>query len=278
MNIHLDLKGLVISLVLSALLCYILKIEHPLYYALIVGCIYVGLLFLNDSNQNNNSSNNNNGHINNLNMTGHSRGATNNVTKENFGLNYSSVMESNNNDDNSEGEVQENPFKKNNNPLDGLNTEELSSKLNYLHYATSHPFTPKSYVDYRKDYLVNSKTDLKAPKSLKHVVLTNDQYPQLSENQVNFDDCMNHTSGNVLSCNQQNPSLLTDGIANKDEMNQVIREDFSPPEFVNHQNNSCKKMFENAPFNVAYNTPRDSSDDLCSNCIVTDPENVNYLL
>ena len=89
---------------------------------------------------------------------------------------------------------------------------------------------------------------------------------------------MNHTSGNVLSCNQQNPSLLTDGIANKDEMNQVIREDFSPPEFVNQQNNSCKKLFENAPFNVTYNTPRDSSDDLCSNCIVTDPENINYLL
>ena len=35
--------------------------------------------------------------------------------------------------------------------FDGLNPQELTNKLNYLHYATSHPFKPKSYLNYKKN-------------------------------------------------------------------------------------------------------------------------------
>ena len=136
-------------------------------------------------------------------------------------------------------------------------------------------------VDYKKNLNESKKSSLYAPRSLKHLKISKYDYPSLTQDQINFNDCMNHTANHKLSCDQGDnihKSLLTEGIDSSQKLNQVVREDFSSPEFVIKKNNHLKNIFKTAPYNVKYNTPRDYSDDLCSGCSVTELKNANYLL
>ena len=259
-----DLKSLIVAIVLGFLITAVFGFNsHPLYSAIIIFICYLCLICL--QNQYNDK-------------------------KETFDYRSNERFNNNNNNNNNtyphkSFRNKHNKKKKGNSPLDGLFPKELSNRLNYLYYATSHPFKPKSYIKFKLDEENKNKNknkyDLKAPKSLKHIQIAKYDYPTISQDQINYNDCMNHTSGNLLSCNQGDnihASLLTNGISNKKELGQVVREDFSPPEYVNQTKNNIKSLFESSPYDVKYNTPKDYSDDMCSNCSVTESKNANYLL
>ena len=73
---------------------------------------------------------------------------------------------------------------------------------NYLYEATKHPQRSKSYVN----YMFNSNNNT-VPNSVKHLEVSKIDYPELSSDKINVDDCMNHKS-TPLSCNQENPMIL----------------------------------------------------------------------
>lgn len=262
---NISLKSLIISFILGFSITSIIGLnKHPIYPAIIIFICYLSLVELEKEKEPFSYSQKN--------YSYNSKG--NKSIKNSY-----SIL----NNDPHEGELHSLNNKKNRtkNPLDGLSPKQLMSKLNYLYYATSHPFKPKSYIKYKLDEKNKNENDLKAPESLKHIQIAKYDYPSISQDQINFDDCMNHTSGHLLSCNQGDnihASLLTNGISNKKNLSQVVREDFSPPEFINQTKNNIKSLFNTAPYDVKYNQPRNSSNDLCSNCSVTELENVNYLL
>ena len=137
-----------------------------------------------------------------------------------------------------------------------------------MFYATSHPFKAKSYTEY-----IHSNTN-RVPKSVKHLEVSREYYPQLTEDQVNFNDCLNFPKGHPKSCDQGNDkweaehSILTKCIANKKDLNQVIREDFNAPVSVlESTKNKLSVLFQNAP-SVINDDPKDISNDLCSHCVV----------
>uniref|UniRef100_A0A6C0EK82 Uncharacterized protein n=1 Tax=viral metagenome TaxID=1070528 RepID=A0A6C0EK82_9ZZZZ len=118
--------------------------------------------------------------------------------------------------------------KKNKSPFEGLLPQQLKNRLNYLYYATSHPFKAKSYTDY-----LHSNNCLS--KSVKHINVAREYYPQLSHDQVNFNDCLNFPKGHPMSCNlgndkweaeEQQVQLLSDCISNEKDLKQVVIEDF----------------------------------------------------
>lgn len=137
-------------------------------------------------------------------------------------------------------------------PFENLTEEEIKDKLNYLHYATSHPFKPKSYNNWKK---TNPNLNMNPSNSVKHLEVSKIDYPELSSDQINVDDCINHKS-TPLSCNQENPMIL-----NK------IKEDFSKPKSLLEEIKT--PLFKNITNDNIVNTkPHDSSDDLCSSCVV----------
>ena len=131
--------------------------------------------------------------------------------------------------------------KKNKSPFEGLLPQQLKNRLNYLYYATSHPFKPKSYTDY-----LHSNSC--APKSVKHLNVARDYYPQLSQDQINFNDCLNFPKGHPKSCNlgndkwkaeEEKKQLLSDCIANEKDLKQIVIEDFDQKKlFTNTTNTS----------------------------------------
>jgi len=129
--------------------------------------------------------------------------------------------------------------KENKSPFEGLLPQQIKNRLNYLYYATAHPFKAKSYTDY-----LHSKS--KVPKSVKHLNIARQYYPQLSEDQVNFNDCMNFPNGHPKSCNQgsdkwgaeaQQSQILADCIANEKDLKQVVVEDFDQKKLVTNTKN-----------------------------------------
>ena len=141
-------------------------------------------------------------------------------------------------------------------PFEGLTQDELKDKLNYLHYATSHPFKPKSYVNWKKNeknYIMNPSN------SVKHLEISKNDYPELTEDQINYDDCINQIKSSPLSCNQKNPMIL--------DLKKNIKEDFSKPmELID---NFKKPLFKNIPNDeMLEKKPYNLSNDLCSSCVV----------
>ena len=114
-------------------------------------------------------------------------------------------------------------LKKNSLPFDGLNENEMKDRFNYLYYATSHPFKPKSYFNWK----INEKNDDEKINSVKHLKLLEKEYPEMTSEMLNAKDCLNEKIGSELSCNQSN-SILVQGI-NKDNKNLVLKEDFKIP-------------------------------------------------
>ena len=252
-----DIKSLILSFIIGVLIAYSFNIyTHPIYISLIISGIYVLLLLLKYKNIKKQDSNNNL----NINLSNNHRMKKGNKKS---------------NSQNNDSFTDYSDIDKTNGYFDGLKINELSDKLNYLYYATSHPFKPISYNNYIKNVKRYSENDTKSPKSLKHIRISKDQYPNLSQDQINYNDCMNHISGNLLSCDQGNnihASLLTDGIVSKKDLNQVIREDFKAPLDKLECSNSNDILYKNAPYQVKANCPKDYSSDLCSNCIVQEEE------
>jgi hypothetical protein len=141
-------------------------------------------------------------------------------------------------------------------PFDGLEPTELTSRLNYIYYATANPYKPISYIEFKThadNYLDNDGTKL-STNDPKLLTKSAGFYPQLTADQINTRDCLNYGSG-PKSC-FQSPQLffninndfniLTKGV-NIDNSNLVIREDFTNPMILDPNNRYMKPLFANAP-------------------------------
>lgn len=131
--------------------------------------------------------------------------------------------------------------KKNKSPFEGLLPQQLKNRLNYLYYATSHQFKPKSYTDY-----LHSNTNNSTINSVKHLNVSRKYYPQLSKDQINFDDCLNFPKGHPMSCNLGNDKwnsenktvqLLSECIKSEKDLKQVVIEDFDQKKLVGKTKN-----------------------------------------
>ena len=213
------IKYLFVSLILSLLLSNILEIEHPLYISVILLFIFFIICVIQIKRDKKKEE------------------IVEEEKEEGFRI-ITKLCENNKKSDDS--------------PFENLTEEEMKDKLNYLYYVTSHPFKPKSYHNWKKK---NLHLNMNPSNSVKHLELSKIDYPELSSDQINVDDCMNHKS-TPLSCNQENPMILT-----------KIKEDFSKPKSLLEEIKT--PLFKNiANNNIVNNKPHDSSDDLCSSCVV----------
>ena len=164
----------------------------------------------------------------------------------------------------------------NSGPLDNLKPDELLNKLNYIHYATSHPYQPMNYQKYKStsDHQLendkNTEGPIGATNSVKHLESANYFYPDLTKNQINYDDCTNHAPNSSLSCNQgpnnqnlfptQEQSILVAGLKDENDLKIIAREDFSVPAPVLNNDSDVKPLFKNAP--------NKKNGNLCRHCKV----------
>ena len=214
------IKYLFVSLIIALLLSNMLEIEHPLYISVILLLIFFIICVIQVKKDK-------------------KKEIKEEVVEKEEGFRIiTKLCENNKTSDES--------------PFENLTEEEIKDKLNYLHYATSHPFKPKSYNHWKK---TSTHYNMNPSNSVKHLEISKIDYPELSSDQINVDDCMNHKS-TPLSCNQENPMIL-----NK------IKEDFSKPKSLLEEIKT--PLFKNiANDNIVNTKPHDSSDDLCSSCVV----------
>jgi hypothetical protein len=202
---------LFLAFVIGIFISLITKLERPLIISVIIVVIYILLVFINNETR---------------------KPKTRLLSSE------EATILLNNNEKKQTKEVKENynqgsAYKKSNGLFDGLHPTQLINRFNYLYDATKHPQRAKSYVNYM--FNSNNKT---VPNSVKHLEETARYYPQLSRDQVNMMDCMIYDSNHPASCNQGNDKwmaenkIITSGINNKRDLNQVIREDFKPPNLL----------------------------------------------
>ena len=133
--------------------------------------------------------------------------------------------------------IQEKLLKKNKLPFDGLDKEEMKKRFDYLYYATSHPFKPKSYYNWK---LGEKNEELN---SVKHLKLLEKTYLDMTSEMLNAKDCLSHPVGSELSCNQSG-SLLIQGINNKNK-DLVITEDFKRPDNIQPNQKLIKTFLGN---------------------------------
>jgi len=140
-------------------------------------------------------------------------------------------------------------------PLDGLDPSTLLSKLNYITYATSNPYKPLSYVDFKTNadkYLDKDGTKLSTDdKNL--LRYSNAFYPQLTSNQIDATNCLNYGSG-PKSCfqspqlffNVKNDFNILNKSVNENNSNLLIKEDFSNPMVLDTKSRYDPILFANA--------------------------------
>lgn len=231
------IKYLFVSFIISFLISNTLKIEHPLYISIIVIVIFI-IICIIQIKKDEKRENKKKREI----MTDEKEEKK---YKENFRI-IPKLCKKN--------------IRQKKSPFEGLSQKELKDKLDYLHYATSHPFRPKSYNKWKKNgnnYIMNPSN------SVRHLEISKNDYPELSYDQINYDDCLDHHKSSPLSCNQKNPMILDINLEKKD----VIKEDFSKPQEL-FKEFKCP-LFKNIPNDkIVKNEPYNSSDDLCTSCIV----------
>ncbi len=176
-------------------------------------------------------------------------------------------------------------------PLDGLGPDEMSSRLQYLYHATSHPGQQVSYIDYKNDATNRLERDNASLASYDHRMVdrTSSFYKDLSSSQVNVRDCMDGgpngcfqdpralrqlESGQSVciggNCNSDTAAILSGGI-NEKNVGNIVREDFSCPALVN-ATNGMQPLFINAPgspgdeYDISNNTCRGCTVSSCSSC------------
>ena len=167
-------------------------------------------------------------------------------------------------------------------PLDGLDPQTLLSKLNYIQYATSNPYKPITYTEYKTHadkYLDQDGTKLSANEIDPYLLeFSKAHYPQLTSDQIDARDCLNYGSDPSKSCFQSAQlfhNILNKGV-NNDNSNLIIREDFSNPMMLNSVANQNNILFKNAPSgnqNIDLNSEsnetiqlQDNSMATCRNC------------
>jgi hypothetical protein len=166
-------------------------------------------------------------------------------------------------------------------PLDSLSPQELSKRLHYLYYATSHPYQKVSYKDYEThaDKVLNEDNSSLAPDDSKYHNYLLEYYPELTKNQVSARDCLNGGFGEE-SCyqhpkffkNLENSSILKQGVNQKNK-HHVLREDFSSQLLKNQDSYQREiphvpecSLIDNSPSNP--NVFRLINNDLCRGCTV----------
>ena len=166
-------------------------------------------------------------------------------------------------------------------PLDSLSPQELSKRLHYLYYATSHPYQKVSYKDYEThaDKVLNEDNSSLAPDDSKYHNYLLEYYPELTKNQVSARDCLNSGFGEE-SCyqhpkffkNLENSSILKQGVNQKNK-HHVLREDFSSQLLKNQDSYQREiphvpecSLIDNSPSNP--NIFRLINNDLCRGCTV----------
>ena len=184
-NNLLDIKSLLISIALGLCISKGFELSHPLYISLIIVGFYVLFIRLLYTHKKSYHIHNNEYNHNKIKKSNDQNVKSNFTNLELF----SSRDAENAALTSTRDKVS---------PFEGLFPQQLKNRLNYLFYATSHPFKPKSYTDY-----IYSKNNC-VPKSIKHLDIAREYYPQLTEDQVNFNDCMNFPKGHPKSCNQGN--------------------------------------------------------------------------
>ena len=170
-------------------------------------------------------------------------------------------------------------------PLDGLSPKELLSSLNYLTYATSNPYKPLTYNDFKTHadkYLDEDGSNKLSTNDLKLQEFSKAHYPQLTKDQIDARDCLNYGSGRdscfqspqLFSNLKNNFSILGKGV-NEDNSNLIIKEDFSNPMILNPNDRYQHILFKNAPTGNLdkildgesnESIVLDNSSDMCRNC------------
>ena len=161
-------------------------------------------------------------------------------------------------------------------PFDEITQEEYQERLNYLYYATQHPYKNVSYRDYESasdKRLLNDKSSLIEGDKSEFNIEMDRWYPSMSINQVNYRDCTNHENSK-LSCLQPHPNK-NDNILNISKNNSNKEENFvslsSSPKLLS--NNQIPILFKNTDINNEdilkdNDYPRDISNDICAHCTV----------
>ena len=139
-----------------------------------------------------------------------------------------------------------------------MDPQTLLSKLNYIHYATSNPYKPITYTEYKTHadkYLDQDGTKLSA-QNIDPVLLgySKAYYPQLTSDQIDARDCLNNGSSKD-SCFQSaqlfynvknNFTILNKGV-NEDNANLIIKEDFCNSMILDPNQRYQQILFKNAP-------------------------------
>ena len=161
-------------------------------------------------------------------------------------------------------------------PFDEITQEEYQDRLNYLYYATQHPYKNVSYRDYQSaadKRLVDNKSSLIKGDKTQFNVEMERWYPSMSINQVNYRDCTNHENSE-LSCIQANPNkkynILNSTKDNTDKEEKFASISSSPKSLGNNKNPILFKNTDigNEDILKDNESPRDISNDLCSHCTV----------
>lgn len=156
-------------------------------------------------------------------------------------------------------------------PLDGLDSKEMGTRLQFLKQKTAYPYRPLSYAEFQTS---NDKRIEKDTTSLlnKEVVAKNNKqemnrwYPDSTYLQMNARDCTNYEPGHTFSCLQGHSGLLNKEDREKEEFLSSIP--LSLEDKLPHPT-----LFKNAPGvvnsgDVNAGDVLDKSDDLCHNCTV----------
>lgn len=177
------------------------------------------------------------------------------------------------------------PFEIDKPPFDGLQPNELLSRLNYIYYATANPAKMINYHDFKThaDKMLEQDGTKLSTNDLKLQTYSAGFYPQLTADQIDARDCLNEGSG-ARSCFQSpqlfhnvkhNFNIMEKGV-NLDNANLIIKEDFSMPMQLNPSTRYDPVLFINAPrgnldkpLDQQSNESIDLSADtmsLCHNC------------
>lgn len=156
-------------------------------------------------------------------------------------------------------------------PLDGLDSKEMGTRLQFLKQKTAYPYRPLSYAEFQTSSDKRIEKDATSLLNKKVVAKNNKQemnrwYPDSTYLQMNARDCTNYEPGHKFSCLQGHPGLLEKEDREKEEFLSSIP--LSLEDKLPHPT-----LFKNAPGvvnsgDINAGDVVDKSGDLCHNCTV----------
>lgn len=156
-------------------------------------------------------------------------------------------------------------------PLDGLDSKEMGTRLQFLKQKTAYPYRPLSYAEFQTSSDKRIEKDATSLLNKKVVAKNNKQeinrwYPDSTYLQMNARDCTNYEPGHKFSCLQGHPGLLEKEDREKEEFLSSIP--LSLEDKLPHPT-----LFKNAPGvvndgNINAGDVVDKSGEICHNCTV----------